>query len=97
MNIKKYLIEKHLQEDANYPDIDEILRECRRVCGEDAPTAREVWIDGELGTMPERNGKEKLSFAIKKLNNFWNTPLRGFWKNVYFCYKKNSPDNTPAA
>lgn len=43
-----------------------------------------IYSDGKyLEELPQLTTEERLQQAIVKLHVFWNTPLRGFWHNVY--------------
>ena len=39
--------------------------------------------DCQLDRLPQLTPEEKLQVATRKMSQFWNTPLRSFWRNVY--------------
>lgn len=48
----------------------------------------EIYVEGQkVQELPQLTLEEKLHKAIVNLSKFWNTPLRGFWKNVYIRYR----------
>ena len=67
----------------------------RRVC----------FLDGEeLDHLPSRTLEMRYKEALKKLSQFWNTPLRDFWKRAYIHYRdlkekggsQDAPSEPPA-
>ena len=39
--------------------------------------------DCQLDRLPQFTSEEKLQEATRRMSQFWNTPLRSFWRNVY--------------
>ena len=48
----------------------------------------EIWVEGKkVVSLSQQTLEEKLHKAMVSLSKFWNTSLRGFWKNVYIRYR----------
>lgn len=43
--------------------------------------------DCQLDRLPQLTLEEKLQVATRRMSQFWNTPLRSFWRNVYIHYR----------
>ena len=43
--------------------------------------------EAEYDHLPSRTLEDRLKEASEKLNRFWNTPLRNFWRSVYIHYR----------
>ncbi len=47
----------------------------------------EIYVNGQrVAAIPELTLGQKLQNAAEKLRQFWYTPLRKFWQNVYVHY-----------
>lgn len=58
----------------------------------------EIYVEGQkVASLPQLTIEEKLQNATVKLQHYWNTKLRNFWRNAYIHYRDEFYGNNKKA